>query len=238
MRNIWVLTKKELAIYFYSPLAYVIITAFLLLSGYFFYQFVAGIADATALRYVLEFIGFISLIISPMITMRLLAEEKKSGTLELLMTAPITETQVVVSKYISSLLFFIALIMPTVAYVILLIFWGKPDLGAIICGYLGLICLAGVFLSIGLFVSSFTSNQIVAVIITFVILLIGWVIGWAGEFFREQWWKDIFKYIGFFEHFDAFRKGLIDSRDFLYCFSLIIFFLFLTVRIVESRRWK
>ncbi|MFH1230226.1 MAG: ABC transporter permease [Planctomycetota bacterium] len=238
MRNILILTKRELAAYFYSPLAYVIITAFLFFSGYFFWTYLRWSADATVLRYVLELIGFTSLIISPMITMRLLAEEIKSGTLEILMTAPVTETEVVVSKYITALVFYLSLIIPTVAYVILLMKWGNPDLGAIISGYAGLICLTGVFLSIGLFVSSLTSNQIVAVIITFIILLIGWVIGYAGEFFQQQYWKDIFKYIGFFDHFDSFRKGLIDSRDIFYSLSLIVFFIFLTVRILESRRWR
>lgn len=238
MNNIITLTRRELAAFFYSPLAYVVITAFLFFSGYFFWSYLRWSADATVLRYVLELIGFTSLIISPMITMRLLAEEKKAGTLEILMTAPITETQVVVSKYISALAFFISLILPTVAYIILLMKWGNPDLGAIISGYAGLISLTGVFLSIGLFVSSLTSNQIVAVIITFIILLIGWVIGYAGEFFQDAMWKEIFKYIGFFDHFDSFRKGLIDSRDLVYCLSLIVFFLFLTVRNMESRRWR
>jgi len=238
MKNIFTLTRRELAAYFYSPLAYVIMVAFLIFCGYFFYSSLRWSSDATVLRYVLELIGFTSLIIAPMITMRLLAEEKKSGTLELLMTAPITETEVIVSKYIAALFFFTSLILPTAAYIILLVKWGNPDLGAIISGYVGLICLTGVFLSIGLFVSSLTSNQIVAVIITFILLLIGWVIGYAGEFFQNEMWKSVFKYVGFFDHFDSFRKGLIDSRDLFYCLSTIVFFLFLSSRVLESRRWR
>ncbi|MEW6026383.1 MAG: ABC transporter permease, partial [Planctomycetota bacterium] len=185
MNNILTLTRRELAAYFLSPLAYVIMTAFLFFCGYFFWSYLRWTSDATALRYVLELIGFTSLIISPMVTMRLIAEEKKSGTMETLMTAPVTETEVVVAKYISALVFFIALIAPTLAYVILLNVWGNPEMGAILSGYVGLASLTAVFLSIGLFVSSLTSNQIVAVIITFIILLIGWVIGYAGEFFTQ-----------------------------------------------------
>ena len=238
MKNIITLSRRELASYFLSPLAYVIMTAFLVFSGYFFYTTLRYMADAMVIREILGLLGFTSLIISTMITMRLLAEEKRSGTLETLMTAPVTETEVVVSKYISALLFFMALIAPTAAYVILLDVWGNPDYGPIISGYVGLVCMTGVFLSIGLWVSSMTSNQIVAVILTFVILLIGWVIGFAGDFFSQEYIKNTFKFIGFVQHFDSFGKGLIDTRDVIYCLSTIIFFLFLTVRTLESRRWR
>ncbi|MFA5793791.1 MAG: ABC transporter permease [Candidatus Brocadiia bacterium] len=237
MRNILTLVKKELALYFYSPLAYVVICAFLFFSGYFFWLITRDISDANSLRYVLETVGFISLFFSPMITMRLLAEEKRSGTLEMLMTVPVTETQVVVSKYLSALLFFIFLNLPTMGYVVLLYKWGNPDGGALIAGYAGLFCLTGIFLAIGLFVSSFTSNQIIAAVITFVILLVVWVFGWLGSSVSSPW-KEIFQYIGFFDHYESFRKGLIDSRDLVYCLSSIVFFMFLTVRMLEARRWR
>ncbi|HLD36272.1 MAG TPA: ABC transporter permease [Planctomycetota bacterium] len=238
MKNIITLSRRELASYFLSPLAYVIMTAFLVFSGYFFYTTLRYMADAMVIREILGLLGFTSLIISTMITMRLLAEEKRSGTLETLMTAPVTETEVVVSKYLSALVFFLALIAPTAAYVILLDVWGNPDYGPIISGYVGLVCMTGVFLSIGLWVSSMTSNQIVAVILTFVILLIGWVIGFAGDFFSQEYIKNTFKFIGFVQHFDSFGKGLIDTRDVIYCLSTVVFFLFLTVRTLELRRWR
>ncbi|MEK7309870.1 MAG: ABC transporter permease [Planctomycetota bacterium] len=238
MKNILTLSRRELASYFLSPLAYVIMTAFLVFSGYFFYTTLRYMADATVIREILGLLGFTSLIISTMITMRLLAEEKRSGTLETLMTAPVTETEVVVAKYISALVFFLALIAPTLAYVILLDIWGNPDYGPIISGYVGLVCMTGIFLSIGLWVSSLTSNQIVAVILTFVILLIGWVIGFAGDFFTQEYIKNTFKFVGFVQHFESFGKGLIDTRDIIYCLSTVVFFLFLTVRTLESRRWR
>lgn len=237
MRNIIVLGKRELMSYFYSPLAYVIMTAFLLCTGFFFYNILREAKDADTLRYILGFVSFISMIISPMITMRLLAEEKKAGTLEMLMTAPITETEVVLAKYLSALVFFITLTVPTFAYAVLLFKWGNPDGGAIISGYVGLFCLTGVFLSIGLFVSSFTSNQVIAVIIAFVILIILWVFGWWAQFMPAPW-KDILGYIGFNVHLESFGKGLLDSRDIVYCLSMIVFFIFMSVRVLESRRWK
>ncbi len=238
MKNILTLSRRELAAYFLSPLAYVIMTAFLIFSGYFFYTTLRYMSDASVMREILGLLGFTSMIISTMVTMRLLAEEKRSGTLETLMTAPVTETEVVVAKYLSALLFFMALITPTLAYVVLLGVWGNPDYGPIISGYVGLVCMTGVFLSIGIWVSSLTSNQIVAVILTFIILLIGWVIGFAGEFFTQEYVKSIFKFIGFVQHFESFGKGLIDSRDVIYCLSMVVFFLFLTVRTLESRRWR
>ncbi|MFH1228497.1 MAG: ABC transporter permease [Planctomycetota bacterium] len=238
MKNIITLIRKELALYFYSPLAYVIICAYLFFAGYFFYAIVSSSHDANAMRFTLDFISFISLIIAPMITMRLLSEEKRSGTLEMLMTVPVTETQVVVSKYLSSLAFFMAMNLPTLAYVVLLYKWGKPDGGALISGYAGLLCLTGIFLAVGLFVSSFTSNQIIAVIITFVLLIVGYFLGWSSQFVSSPLWKGLLSYAGFFDHYDSFRKGLIDSRDLVYCVSLIVFFLFLSVRMLEARRWR
>jgi ABC-2 type transport system permease protein len=219
--------------------------------------------NTESMRGVLDIMSFITLIIMPMITMRLLAEEKKSGTLEMLMTAPVTETEIVLAKFFGGFIFFLFLVMPTFLYVVMLMMWGKPDMGSLITGYLGLFLMAASFVAIGLFVSSFTSNQIVAVSVTFIILLIGWVIGeiapnisniiceiiaWIIKFFTSDTQAitkylmgpigDTIKYLGFFEHLGAFRKGLIDSRDVVYYLSLIGLFLFLSVKVVESKRWK
>lgn len=238
MNNIITLTKRELLAFFFSIMAYVIMFFFSLFSGYFFYIYLRWESDTNALRHILDLISITTLIITPMITMRLLAEEKKSGTLEMLMTAPVTETQIVLSKFIATMVFYLFLIVPmVVAYTILLGCWGNPEYGSIITGYSGLILLAGVFISIGLFISSFTADQIVAAIVTFVLLLMGWVAGYVGQFLPLPFDK-VFEYIGFFDHFGAFRKGLVDTRDLIYFVSLIVFFLFLTVRSLESRRWR
>ncbi|MBI4834700.1 MAG: ABC transporter permease subunit [Planctomycetes bacterium] len=245
MKNIINLTKRECLSYFYTPLAYVIMTGFLFFTGVFFYQIIKEAPNTEAMRGVLDTMSFITLIIMPMITMRLLAEEKKSGTLEMLMTAPVTESEIVLAKFFGGFIFFLFLVIPTFIYVVMLMMWGNPDLGSLITGYLGLLLMGASFVAIGLFVSSFTSNQIVAAIITFVILIIGWIFGWISMSLTKSTSPEFIKllgnvmtYLGFFEHLDAFRKGLIDSRDVVYYLSLIGLFLFLSVRIVESKRWK
>lgn len=258
MRNILTLTKHELTAYFLSPLAYVIMTAFLFFVGVIFYQTLMEYPNSEAMRNILGLTTFLTIIIMPMVTMRLLAEEKRSGTLEMLMTAPITEIEVVISKFLGGLVFYIFLIIPTVVYVILLVAWGHPDLGSLIAWYLGLLFLGAVCVAIGLFVSAFTSNQIVAAIITFVILIIEyWIIPWAAntisqlicsllnlvfgagrcDSFLNPLGKTL-KYLGFEQHLVTLSKGLLDSRDVIFFLSVVVIFLFLTVRILESRRWK
>ncbi|MEK7447965.1 MAG: ABC transporter permease [Planctomycetota bacterium] len=257
--NILNLTKRELLAYFLSPLAYVVMTAFLFFSGIFFYSNVTGFKDTSAIRWQLDIIGFISLFALPLITMRLLAEEKKSGTIEMLMTAPVTETAIIISKFLGALIFYLFLIAPTIIYVILLLIWGNLDIGSLLAGYLGLILLVGVFIAIGLFISSFTESQLLAAIVTWVILIIWYIIGGlAGELSNalvsflnagvgwlfgsfDAWSSKLtafFEYIGFFKHLEPFSKGLIDTRGVVFYLSLVVFFLFLTIRVVESKRWK
>jgi ABC-2 type transport system permease protein len=259
MKNIFVLTKRECLAYFYTPLAYVVMTGFLFFVGVFFYQIMSISPNSESMRDVLDMMSFISLIIMPMITMRLLAEDKRTGMFEMLMTTPITEAEIVISKFLGGFFFYLFLVLPTLIYVLLLILWGNPDLGALVSGYLGLILMGASFVAIGLFVSSLTANQIVAAIITFVILISGWILGWTASQISKgivtflnlilSWafgkfdaltskLTDMFGYLAFFEHLDAFRKGLIDSRDLIYFLSIITLFIFLTIRVVESKRWK
>ena len=237
MINIPNLTKRELLSYFFSPLAYVIMTVFLLVIGFFFYAALSESSNSQVMKEVLGLMAFITLIISPMITMRLVAEEKKSGTIEMLMTAPVTDFEVICSKFLAALVFYVFLILPTLAYVVLLLVWGNPDIGSLLTGYLGLVLLAGVFLSIGLFVSTLSTNQIVAAVVTFVILILGWLLGYLSASF-PSFLKEVAAYAGFIEHLFNFTKGLIDSRDIIYYLSLIVFFLFLSIRGLEIRRWK
>jgi ABC-2 type transport system permease protein len=260
MRNILTLAQRELAAYFLSPLAYVIMTAFLFFVGVVFYQTLTETPDSESMRDLLGGISFITLFIMPMLTMRLLAEEKRSGTLEMLMTAPVTESEIVLAKFLGGLIFYILLIIPTFAYVILLVAWGKPDLGALIAWYSGLILMAAAFVALGLFVSSFSNNQLVAAIITFILLLVGWwiipwtaatvsggivsflnlILGWlVGKLDNlTTTITEVFQYLGIVKHLITFAKGLIDSRDVVYFISVTVLFLFLSVRVVESRRWK
>lgn len=238
MKNILTLTKREWLAYFYSPLAYVVMTAFVFVFGLLFYLNLNWYKNVDAIRSIIgALVGFTALIIAPLLTMRLLAEEKKQGTLEILMTAPITELEIVVSKFLAVFSFYIFLLLPTITYSIILILWGNPDLGAIIAGYLGLILMSGVFLAIGLFMSSLTSNQLIASILTFAIIAGLWFADGLASSLSGRL-SEVVSYISIYTHFIAFSKGLIDSRDVIYCLSIIVFWLFLTVRVLESKRWR
>ncbi len=236
MRNVIALTRRELNACFLSPMAYVAATFFLFISGVYFYNILIYTREVE-LRYTLESISFFLMCVTPLVTMRLLAEEKKSGTMEVLMTAPVTDLQVVLAKFFGAAGFYLAMLVPTGAYVVFLAVVGEPDYGPIISGYIGLLLMGALFISVGLFVSSLTSNQIIAAIVTFISLICLWIAGFlamrtAGPF------SHFLKYIGAFHHLDSFRKGVIDTRDLIYYLSLTVFFLFLSVRSLETRKWR
>jgi len=179
------------------------------------------------------------LFVTPMITMRLLSEEAKTGTLQTLMTTPVTDFEVVLAKFIAGMIFYLVMIAPTIVYCIML-YWladPNPDLGQMVAGYIGLTLLGGLFVSMGLMFSSLTQNQIVAAISALVVLLLLWVLGWAASH-ASGVLKDMLEYLGIGKHLASFRKGLIDTRDVIYFLSLTVFALFLTVRSVESRKWR
>lgn len=236
MRSISTIFQKETNSYFLSPVAYVIIAVFTIFSGYFF-SIMLGITQETTLRYSLSYTQFILSVLTPVITMRLLAEENKTGTMEPLMTAPITDFEVVFGKFLSAWALYNVMIAPTAFYIIFLAWVGSPDYGAIIASYIGLILMGGLFISIGLLVSAITKNQIVAAVIGIVALLILLVIGLASTG-SEGWFYSTLRYIGTYDHWDTFTKGIIDTRDIVYYVSFTALLLFIVVRIVESRRWR
>ncbi len=232
------LLRREANAILLSPIAYVVTAVFLLLSGFFFYMITVSSREPN-LRGVMEIMGQTLMFITPMITMRLLSEEAKSGTLQTLMTAPVTDFEVVFSKYLAGMLFFCVMIAPTIVYGIILYVLAEPnpDLGQMIAGYIGLFLLGSLFISIGLLFSSLTQNQVVAAISTLVALLLLWVIGWASSQTAGVM-KNVLEYISVFKHMASFSKGLIDTRDVIYYVSVTAFALFLTVRSVESRKWR
>lgn len=236
MKKVWVLFIREFQAYFYSPMAYVVLTTFLIISGYFFSMILAATEEAS-LRYTFSNMAITLLFICPLITMRLLAEERKSGTIETLMTDPVREVEVVLGKFFAALLFYIMLLIPTCGYIIILRLVGNPDTGPIISGYIGLVLMGTVFISIGVLASSLSKNQIVAGVITLTSLLLLWVIGWAGELNTGVFAKTLL-YLGFFDHFQSLQKGIIDTKDVIYYISTAVLFLFLTVRTLEARKWK
>ncbi len=236
MRAVRPLLYRELLSQFCSPIAYVALSVFLLLSGYFFAVILNATQEAS-LRYCFGNFSVTLLFLAPALTMRLLSEEKKTGTLEVLMTAPLTEWDVVIAKFIAGWVLYLFILAPTALYWVFLKMVGQPDAGPVLTGYAGLVLTGAVFVSIGLFASSLTSNQIIAAVLSFVILLGFWVLGFATEDTTGVVGK-LLAYLSLFEHYDTFRRGILDTKDFIYYLSTTVLFLFLTVRVLESRRWR
>lgn len=236
MKKTFALFVREFQAYFFSPMAYVVLTTFLVISGYFFSVILAAIQEAS-LRYTLSNMAVTLLFISPLITMRLIAEERRSGTIETLMTDPVREVDVIAGKFLAAIFFYVMLLVPTFVYVAILRRVGNPDMGPLLSGYLGLVLMGSVFMSIGVLASSLSKNQIVAGVISLVVLLFLWVVGWAGEVMPGRFAK-LFSYLDMFGHFEPFQKGIIDTKDIIYYVTTTVLFLFLAVRVLEVRKWK
>jgi len=234
--NIWVLTRRELRSYFNSPIAYIIITLFLLFAGWFFAAglFLSNTAD---LRSLFSGARMLVLFFVPAISMRMLAEEKRSGTIEILSTMPLKDWHLVLGKFLPSYILIAVTLVLTLIHYITLSLLGDPDFGASFGGYVGLFLMAGVYLSIGLFTSSLTKNQIVAFITAFVIIFVLFLMD-KVVFFLPGSLATIFEFISTDYHYENIARGVIDSRDIIYYFSLMFFFLFLTVKSLETRKWK
>jgi ABC-2 type transport system permease protein len=236
MKNMIIITQKELRAYFASPIAYVVIAAFLAIVGFFFWLIVSFTREAS-LRGVFGNMAIILLFISPALTMRLLAEEQRSGTIELLLTLPVRDWQVVLGKFLASLVVFALMLALTLYYPLVLLWFGNPDRGPIIGGYLGLLLLGGSFLSVGLFTSSLSRNQVVAALLGFGSMLILWLIG-AAEGLAGPPLSKVLAYISVSGHYFDFTRGIIDSKDVIFFLCVIAAFLFLSVQVLQLRRWR
>lgn len=255
MRKSLAILEKELEAYFVSPIAYAVITVFLLLSGFFFYNILSYFnlqclqysqypymleqlnVNEMVMRPLFHNMAIIVLLITPLLTMRLFAEEKRSGTIELLMTSPVTHWQVTLGKFGACFIVYTLMIGVTILYTAILMMHGHPDFGPILSGYLGLLLMGAAFISVGLLASSFTENQIVAAVISFGALLLFYMIGWLSNFTGAALGK-VLSYLSIIEHLDDFVKGVIDTKDIVFYLSFILFGLFLTVRTVESSTWR
>jgi ABC-2 type transport system permease protein len=251
--NILAIAEKELRSYFASPIAYIIIGLFSLLFGWFFYMYLMVFVRQSAqmmqygggsaninqqmVRGVLLNSAVIILFVMPMITMRTYSEEKRSGTIELLLTAPVTDFQIIVGKFLGALGLYAAMLFVTMIYMSILFIFGNPEWRPIAAGYVGLLLMGGCFISVGLVISSLTKNQIVAGFITFAVFLMLWVISWIGESSGPTT-RDIVSYLSITEHFDDFARGVIDTKHVIYYLSFITFGLFLTSKSVDSERWR
>lgn len=238
MRNILAIFEKEFKSYFNSPIAYIFIITFLLFSSWLFFRtfFLLGQAH---LRPLFSIFPWLFLILAPAITMRSWAEEKKMGTIEVLMTLPLKDHEVVLGKFFSSFIFMLTSVLLTFPLALTVYLLGNPETGTILGGYLGASLMGGAYLAIGLFVSSLTRNQIIAfitsIITCFAFLIIGEDIVLMST---PAMLAPLFTYLGLGAHFESISRGVIDSRDLIYYLSVIGFFLFLNTLAVESRKWK
>ncbi len=239
MHNTLAIAKRELVAYFTSPVAYVVTAAFLVIMGLLFgYVLSAPVQYRVAsLAPVLGSIPVILLLVAPALTMRLLAEEQRSGTIELLLTAPVRDWEVVGGKFLASLALFLTMVALTLYYPLILVVFGNPDMGVLAASYIGVILIGASFLSLGLLASSLSQNQVVAAMISFGLILSLWLIGFLSGVVTGLG-ADIVDYLSIVAHYGDFMKGIVDSKDVIYYLSIIGGALFLATRSLETRRWS
>ena len=255
MTNIWTIARRDFKTYFTSPIAYCVIAGFLGIMGYMFFaslghfnvqnlqyqQFNMGKAISMTdgvVRPVYGNMNVILLFLIPFITMRLFSEEKKNHTIELLMTTPISLSELILGKFFSSLMLIGVMLAATFAYPISLMFVSKPDLGPIVTSYLGIFLLSACYVSLGLLFSAMTENQIVAGFLTLAAGLFFWLISWISQLVGPVW-SDLLNYLSLISHFiNGFGAGMIDTTDVVFYFSFIGISLFLTHRVLDSYRWR
>lgn len=254
MRNIWIICRKELRSYFVSPIAYILLAMFAVVFGFFFWNVVGyftymGIQsqmrgemyplnlNEQVIRPLVSNVSVIGLFLIPLISMRLFAEEKRTGTIELLVTSPVHDLAVILGKWLASLLLYGAMLLLTALNFIWLFKYGNPDWKPLAVAYLGLLLQAGMLLAIGTFISSLTRNQIIAGAATFGVCLLLWVLEWVSGYESANWAK-VLAYLSVLTHFESFAKGVLSLKDAVFYLSAIFFGLFLTARSMESLRWR
>jgi len=247
MRKTWAIVRRELIATFSSPLAYIVMTAFLLMQGYIFYLIVSFLNNPqtpamTPLRLFFGgtiFFWLFLLFVVPVITMRLIAEERRSGTIEVLLTSPVTEYQVVIGKFLAAMAFYVALWLPTVLYVLILRRHSEIDLGPVVAGYIGVLLLGFLFLAVGTFTSTMTNNQLIAAIIAFAAMVLLFSIGLVEQLMTStSLLKDALAHMNLWTQMDDFAKGIVDSRHVVYQLSMGVLFLFLAAKSLEVKKWR
>ncbi|MBV8087532.1 MAG: ABC transporter permease subunit [Chloroflexi bacterium] len=237
LRNVGTIAGRELYSLFASPIAYLVIAFFLVMNGYLFSVILISSRQAS-MTSAFSDMAIVLIFVAPAITMRLLSEEQRNGTIELLLTSPLRESELVLGKWLGALGLYAVMLLLTLPYPLFLAKYGQPDSGAIFGGYVGTVLLGGVCLAIGLLVSSWTQNQIVALAGTIAILLVLWLLQGAGQSFATGAVGSVVSYIALSPHFDSFTSGAIQLKDLIYYTSLILIALFLAVRSIETRRWR
>jgi ABC-2 type transport system permease protein len=255
MRNILAIASKELRSYFAGPIAYIAIGLWALLYGYFYVAILQFFVrnsmqmmgqmggpqsmnvNQQLIRPLLQNVTIMMLFVLPMVTMRTYSEEKRSGTIELLLTSPLSDLQIIMGKFLGAMGLYAVMLLVTVPHIALLFIYGNPEWKPILTAYLGLLLLGGCFISLGLLISSLTKNQIVAGMVTFAVFLMLWIITWIGSFSGPTV-DQLTKYLSIIDHLDDFSKGVLDTSHLIYYLSFITFGLFLTAKSVDSERWR
>jgi len=254
MRNARIICQKELRSYFVSPVAYLLLTMFGVIFGFFFWNalnffVIEGMQmqmrgqsfpmnlNEQIIRPLLSNVSVIGLFFIPMITMRLFAEEKRSGTIELLATSPVRDLEIIVGKWLAALLLYSCMLLFTALNFCFLFIYGRPDWKPLAIGYLGLLLQAGALLAIGTFISTLTRNQIIAGAATFGVCLLLWVLEWASGY-ETTTWARVLAYMSIITHFESFARGVLDSKDAIFYLTVIFLGLFFTARSMESLRWR
>jgi len=254
MRNIWVICRRELRSYFVSPVAYVLFVMFALIFGWFFWNMLGAFVfysmasqmrgemtpmnvNEQILRQLLGNMNVVGLFFIPVITMRLFAEEKRNGTIELLATSPIQDFEVILGKWLAAVALYAGMLLLTGLNLGFVFKYGNPDWKPMAVGYLGLLLQASALLAIGTFISSLTKNQIIAGAASFGVCLLVFVLGWASGY-ETSTWAQVLSYMSVTSHMESFTKGVLDSKDAVYYMTVIFLGLFLTARSLESLRWR
>lgn len=236
MTRVFLIAYRELKSYFCSWMAYLVIGGFLAISGFIFFVIITGNHQAS-MRWSFHNMAVTLLFVCPILTMRLLAEERRSGTLEVLLTSPVTDAQVVLGKFLGAVGLLAVLVAATLHFPLILAQYGSPDPGPLFTGYLGLLLVGASFMAVGVLASSLTESQVVAGFLSFGGLLVLWIIGWAASQPGSAV-GHVLEQLSLLNHFDDLAKGVIDSKDIVFYLSFMAVCLFGAVRALESRKWR
>ncbi len=260
MKGLYAVYRKEMSHYFVSPIAYIVAGVFLLLTGFFFTRVLSSVIEqafemgmqsmqfgggsnidvpSVTIRYFFGVLSSILLFLTPMLTMSVYAEERKRGTIELLMTSPVTDAEIVLGKFLASFTLLVIMLVPTVCYSVFMFLHSEPAAPwkVLMCAYLGALLLGSVLLALGSLFSSLTENQIIAAVLTFGVFLILWVIDF-GSRNSSTTLGAVTQYLSVVRHYDDFTRGVLDTANVVFYLSLLVLSIFLTIRSLDSMRWR
>lgn len=237
-RNVAALMQRELAASFLSPVAYAVAAMFLVATGYLFMTNTLVEGGEASVRVMLNGMAWLLVFTLPLVTMRVIADEFATGTIETLMTAPVTDVEVITGKFLGVFVFYLALLATTLAHVVILSIYGATDVGVVVYGYVGMVLLGALYVAVGVFTSALTRHQLLAAtvgmsVLSFFTLVVDAFAAWQGGT-----WRTVLAYVNILHHFEDFSKGILDTKSVVFFISGTLFFLFLAVKVLESKRWR